>query len=173
MDMVENKNAVSRCMARVQRWKVPPNWSRCQWLEEASAQAELAAIACQTMDKSVPAPGILNTYDNRIHNSVLHRYRQEWSFARHCGLTVVREPVEKDDPEDESAAMLPSIPNALGKLSEPDRRLIEMLYWKHCSESQVAADMGVSQQAISKRKRRILSTLSAVLKHENFSIYRL
>ncbi len=173
MDIIENKNAVSRCMARVQRWKVPPNWSRRQWLEEASAQAELAAIACQTVGKSVAAPGIVNAYDSRIHNSVLHRYRQEWSFARHCGLPVLREPVEKDDPEDELSAMLPCIPNALGKLSEPDRRLIQMLYWEHHSELQIAADMGVTQQAISKRKRRILSTLCTVLKHENISICRL
>ncbi len=173
MDMVENKNAVSRCMARVQRWKVPPNWSRCQWLEEASAQAELAAITSQTVCQSVTAPGIVNTFDSRIHNSVLHRYRQEWSFARHCGLPVAREPVEDDEPEDEVDAMLPCIPDALARLSEPDRRLLQMLYWEHRSEAQIAADMGVTQQAISKRKRRILSALSTVLKHENFPIFRL
>ena len=165
--MLVRKNAVKRCLARVRHWKVPPNWSRHQWLEEAAAQAELAAtIERPTVGEPSASRLRANAIASRILNSVLKSYRQEWSFARHCGRCIVCEPAEPDDPDDGVAPMLPCLPCALAQLSEPDRRLIQMLYWEHRTEAQIAADFGISQQAISKRKRRIFLQLSSTLKTE-------
>ena len=165
--MLVRKNAVKRCLARVRHWKVPPNWSRHQWLEEAAAQAELAAtIERPTVGEPSASRLRANAIASRILNSVLKSYRQEWSFARHCGQCVVREPARRDDTGDEVAPMLPCLPSALGQLCEPDRRLIQMMYWEHRTEAHIAADFGISQQAISKRKRRIFLQLSSTLKTE-------
>ena len=44
-------------------------------------------------------------------------------------------------------------------LREPDRRLIEQLYWERCTECEVAERLGISHQAVSRRKRTILDWL--------------
>jgi DNA-directed RNA polymerase specialized sigma subunit len=48
---------------------------------------------------------------------------------------------------------------ALALLSQTDRWLIEELFWARHTETQIAGVCGVSQQAISKRKRAILRNL--------------
>lgn len=52
---------------------------------------------------------------------------------------------------------------ALKKLSDEERWLIEKLYFDECSEHDVAVILGVSRQAVNKRKQRILKKLEIVL----------
>ena len=52
-------------------------------------------------------------------------------------------------------------------LSEADRRLIEHLFWEGWTEAKVAGRLGISQQAVSKRKRKILGgKRSPILRHK-------
>lgn len=53
---------------------------------------------------------------------------------------------------------------ALKELSEEERWLIEKLYFDECSENDVAAILGVTHQAVNKRKQRILKKLEIILK---------
>jgi DNA-directed RNA polymerase specialized sigma24 family protein len=130
-----------------------------------SSQAALAwAMECDSVDKHRELVREKNRLESRIHNNLLKRYRQEWSFAHHCCRAVdTVKPAEPKALDETPDLMLSGLKNALAALSEPERRLIEMLYWQQRNESQVAAEMGVSQPAINKRKRLILSKLSNII----------
>ncbi len=164
--MLARMNAVKRCLTRARRWKAPPNWSRHQWLEEVAAQAELAAaVEFPMAGKPSAVPVNANTFESRILNDVLKRYRQECSFCWHCGRRLTGEPAEEAENLDDAVGpMVLRLAGAVAQLAEPNRRLIKLLYWQHRTESEVAADFGVSQQAINKRKRRIFAQLADVLK---------
>jgi DNA-directed RNA polymerase specialized sigma24 family protein len=136
-------------------------------MQELSAQAELAlAMEYSSVDKQNQSPQEPKRIESSIHNNLLKCYRQEWSFGRHCCSNFTPDiPAEPEVLDADLGPMLSALGKAMGALSEPDRRLIEMLYWLQRKESQIAAEMGVSQPAISKRKRLILSKLSTVMKN--------
>jgi DNA-directed RNA polymerase specialized sigma24 family protein len=48
-------------------------------------------------------------------------------------------------------------------LPDSDRQLIERLFWQGFTETEIAGGLGISQQAVSKRKRRILTALRRIL----------
>ena len=52
---------------------------------------------------------------------------------------------------------------ALDKLSEQDRTLIDMLFFQGMTERQTAAVVGLSQKGVNKRKAKILATLKEFL----------
>jgi RNA polymerase sigma factor (sigma-70 family) len=141
-------------------WCVPPNWSSRDWHEEMKAEILAAAWEAERdfdPARNVPFQAFL---DQRVLSRALKRYRREWSFARHCGLHL------QHDHSDDAAAdglqseeVTESLQSYLRGLPEVDRRLIEGLYWEDKTEIEVARTLSVSQQAISKRKRRILDKL--------------
>jgi hypothetical protein len=47
-------------------------------------------------------------------------------------------------------------------LPSPDRWLIQQLFWNHKTEDQLSATLRISQQAVSKRKGRVLKRLRRV-----------
>ena len=53
---------------------------------------------------------------------------------------------------------------ALKALSDEERWLIVKLYFDECSETDVAVILGVSRQAVNKKKQRILKRLENILK---------
>lgn len=53
---------------------------------------------------------------------------------------------------------------ALKALSDEERWLIGKLYFDECSENDVAVILGVSRQAVNKKKQRILKRLEIILK---------
>lgn len=54
---------------------------------------------------------------------------------------------------------------ALSFLSEDERYLIEQLYFQERTERDLAAQLGLSQNAINKRRQRILERLRGLLKN--------
>lgn len=54
---------------------------------------------------------------------------------------------------------------ALSVLSEDERYLINQLYFQEKTERQLAAQLGVSQNTINKRRQRILERLRGLLKN--------
>jgi hypothetical protein len=148
------------CLRRVGGWRVPPHWSSRDWFEEMQAQG--AAAACQALGDFDPGRGVPwgAFVRQRVLSSLRTRHRQEWSYAVHCGRFVAGGAL--DDPPDPPSASGPSVETLrprLARLADFDRRLLERLYWEGCTEADLAAELGIAQSTVNKRKRSILLDL--------------
>jgi RNA polymerase sigma factor (sigma-70 family) len=146
------------CNRRVRRWRVPPNWSRQDWFEEAEALA-LAAL-CQAIQEFDPSRGVPQEafFLQRVIARVYSRYRREWAFARRHGLPGVEFDRAGDSASQQFGSKLRSdrLHEALALLSVEDRQLLIRIYWEGLTQDEVARLDDVSQQTISKRLRRLL-----------------
>jgi RNA polymerase sigma factor (sigma-70 family) len=99
----------------------------------------------------------------RVLGRALTRYRKEWSYAlfrsEPCSRTTHRRLADSQD----QAASSEEVQVALSTLQPGDRRLIERLFWNEETEAQVAQSLGISQQAVSKRKISILRRMKGIL----------
>jgi RNA polymerase sigma factor (sigma-70 family) len=97
----------------------------------------------------------------------LSRYRQEWIYALRYSLSQNDDeyPGGTDDVEERFAADQEEkhVLRLMTGLPENDRRLIEWLFWDGRTETEVAGGLGISQQAVSKRKHKILKELRTTL----------
>lgn len=59
--------------------------------------------------------------------------------------------------------MLDKLKSALNKLSAEELLLIDMLYTQLKSEREIALELGVSQNAVNKRKKKLLGQLKKLL----------
>lgn len=146
------------CARCIRRWGRPPHWSARDWIEESEAAG--IAAAWRAAGDFDPSRGIpLEAFARRrVLAAVLTRLRQEWSYAAHLRPSGPPAPVrrsEEDRPDPSSKLLFAS----LSRLAAPDRLLIEQLFWGGRSESAIARTLGISQQAVSKRKRAILAAL--------------
>jgi hypothetical protein len=153
------------CLRRIRRWRVPPRWSGRDWLEEIGAEATAAALQAWKdfdPDRGVPRAAFLR---QRVLGAALARYRREWSLAiRQVSLEVVGEygsPGADGLPSREEVARL--VLEALGRLPRTEAWIIEGLFWGGKTEAGLAATLGVTQQAVSKRKRAIFRTLHRLI----------
>ncbi len=80
-------------------------------------------------------------------------------FEIPSGETLVDEIVE-------DKLLLDMLSKALSELTEDERFLIDALFYKNRSEREVAASSCISQQAVNKRKRKILTKLRDILEHK-------
>ncbi len=155
--------AARQALGRLWRWRVPANWSRPQWEEEISSEVAVAVMEF-TRGYTVSEPQSGTRYlRSKIQNKVLNRYRQEWAFSKHIAHPIVTEPTDSDHLERGHGHL--ALQEAVAALSESDRRLIQQLYWEKRSQTQIAAEAGVSVPAICKRNKRILCRLKGVLKN--------
>jgi DNA-directed RNA polymerase specialized sigma24 family protein len=142
---------------------VPPRWSPCDWQEEARAQGTLAA--CEALRAF--EPGRLVPLDaflyHRVVASVWTRYRQEWSFGRRVrrAAALPDRAAAVDCPEPELVDRLAVL---LQTLDEGERRLIRQLFWDGRTEDQLALELGITRQAVNKRKQRLLQRLRSDLR---------
>jgi DNA-directed RNA polymerase specialized sigma24 family protein len=143
---------------------VPPHWSVPDWLEEMHAQA--AAAACQAIGDFQPRRGVpWGAFMRlRVLASLRTRHRQEWSYALHChpeaGAAAGANPA--DEPATRAAAEEGLRPS-LDRLHQSDRRLLHRLFWEGCTEADLAAELGVAQSTVNKRKQSILHDLRRTL----------
>lgn len=169
---------------RVRSWRVPPNWSRCDWFEELEAIG--AAAAWQAVCDFDPERGVPLTAFGycRMMARCLARYRKEWRYALHL---VSRDPWERENTtfKDRGSAVSSAVEvteihrsnrdvhRALGTLPVEERRLIEQLFWEERTQTEVAHAMGINQATISRRKQAILNglriKLSGSSEFQNFS----
>jgi DNA-directed RNA polymerase specialized sigma24 family protein len=155
----------ARCWTRIRSWRVPPRWSPSDWWDEAGAEGALAAYeALRDFEpgRLVPLDAFLY---RRVIESVWTRYRQEWSFGRRfrpdeCLSDRAAEPGQTE-PE-----RLDHVAELLRSLEEGELRLIRQLYWDGRPEDQLAFDLGISRQAVNKRKRSLLRRLRSDLMSE-------
>ena len=153
----------ARCWSRIRAWHVPPGWCPRDWWDEARAHGALAACeALRAFDpgRLVPLEAFLY---RRVIEAVWTRYRREWSFGRRCrpdAFLPDRPAAESDRPDPERLGRLTTI---LEALDEGERRLIRGLFWDGRSEDQLALDLGMSRQAVNKRKQKLLRRLRSEL----------
>jgi RNA polymerase sigma factor (sigma-70 family) len=152
------------CIHRTHSWRVPPRWNLGDWWEEIDAEG--IAAACHAIKSFDPARGPrCGTFVyHQMLASALLRYRQEWTYALRYGLctgedaaaAVPEDPLEVEQDIQQVILKLTSLPPA-------DRGLIKHLFWDGGTEVEFGTDLGISQQAVSKRKRRILGELKVSL----------
>ena len=149
----------SATASRIHRWRVPPNWSPRDWREEIDAES--IATACQAIRVfDATRGGSLSRFVYyQILAKAMSRYRKEWSFALHFGAG--RDAVEwlpEARPQAETEAR-ERLFRTVTRLPEPDQRLIEFLFWEGRSEQEIGGGLGITKQAVNKRKCRILLEL--------------
>jgi RNA polymerase sigma factor (sigma-70 family) len=162
-------SAVQSGLKRTWSWRVPPNWSRDDWLEELAAVATAAAWqALCDFDPELGVPLAAFGYC-RIISRCLARYRKEWRYVlhirasdsreeqtttfKHAGLPSSVARVNGTDPSNND------LRGAVRALPGKQRRLIEQLFWEERTETEVANTMNINQSTINRRKRTILNSL--------------
>ena len=163
-------SAVQSGLKRTRSWRVPPNWSRCDWFEELAAVGTAAAwqAVCDfDSERGVPLAGFGYC---RMMTRCLSRYRKEWRYALHL---VASDSCEKETTTFKQPGLAASsaarvdgtlrsnndLHSAVGALRPEQRRLIEQLFWEERTETEVADAMGTNQSTINRRKQAILHGL--------------
>jgi hypothetical protein len=151
---------VGSCLRRIFRWRVPANWSVSDWRNEMRAEAACAAWqAVCDYDPSLGVPFHVFAR-SQVLISTLTRYRREWAYALRS--------TQEYDPESSYSKLLDSAASevfrdwlgpALARLPKLDLWLIEQLFLRDRTETDIAAQIGITQPAISKRKRAIVMQL--------------
>jgi DNA-directed RNA polymerase specialized sigma24 family protein len=165
LESIPDWNAIwAGCARRFRSWRIPPRWSLGDWMEEIQAQG--LAAAWQARCDYDPARGVpLGAFvRRRVLSGVLTRYRQEWAYAVRVGFEV---PAAEEAGPPAATPDAPQVGDALQgpltRLAEPDRWLIERLFWHGKTESDVASELGISQPAVNRRKRAIIHDLRRAL----------
>lgn len=134
-----------------------------EWYEEVEAEARLAAVQAEaTFDPSQGVPFAAYLY-MRVMGSAIARYRREWSQGLRLSSESVLEAGGGLVEEESSIFMKIDLSWALERLAAADRWLIQCLYFEGKSGAEVALGLGITQQAVSKRKVQVLQRLRQIL----------
>ena len=158
---LELSTVIVSVMRRISGWRTPPHWSRHDWLEEMGAHREGAiwqALHDYDAASEVPLPAFIH---GRVLASALTRYRQEWSYALRCVWPADEQRASITEATSYPGVLHELLPLALAHLSEPERRLIQQLFCEGNTEAEIAQCLGISHQAVSKRKRAALERMRA------------
>jgi DNA-directed RNA polymerase specialized sigma24 family protein len=159
-------DAVRRAFARVRHWRIPPHWSTQDWLGEVRAILQSAATSAGfDYDKERAVPLQAHIYMRAVA-AAWSRYRQEWSYYLHfatksgAGVEPIAKPFDRSQADETIRYFLG---RALSHLPVEDQLLIEQLFWNGARQGRLAVMLGVSQQAVSRRKVRVLQLLRQAL----------
>jgi RNA polymerase sigma factor (sigma-70 family) len=159
-------DAVRRAFARVRYWRIPPHWSTQDWLDEVRAILQSAATSARfDYDKERAVPLRAHIYIRAVA-AAWSRYRQEWSYYLHsatesgAGVEPIAMPFDRSHADE---TIRYSLRQALSHLPVEDQLLIEQLFWNGTRQDRLAVMLGVSQQAVSRRKVRVLQLLRQTL----------
>jgi DNA-directed RNA polymerase specialized sigma24 family protein len=153
------------CVRRTHAWRAPPRWSPRDWWEEIDAEGIAAACDAVRLFDPSRGPSLGCFVYHQILAAALARYRQEWNYALRYRLSSAG-PALASRSDDDVATDLEEgrLRRLMTGLAQADRRLIERLFWEGSTEAEVAGCLGISQQAVNKRKRKILLTLRRSLR---------
>jgi len=173
------QKAVQAALHQARQWRCPFHWDGKEWQKELDAIAQAAAFeVCFYFDEQ---RGI--TLEIFVFWQVLTAlrdfHRREWAyFAFQCGHLTRVSDEGKAGEGDESAEVCEEVATeglerewrrclicwALERLSERERQVINRLYWDGRTESEIAHELGISQQAVSKIKQKAIQKLRELLK---------
>jgi RNA polymerase sigma factor (sigma-70 family) len=172
------QKAVQVALHQARQWRCPIHWDGKEWQKELDAIAQAAAFeACFYFDEQRGMT--LETFVFwQVLTALRDFHRREWAyFAFHCGhLTKASDEGEVGE-GNESAEVCEEVATegleqewrrylifwALERLSERERQVLERLYWDGYTEAEVAKELGISQQAVSKIKRKAIQKLRELL----------
>jgi RNA polymerase sigma factor (sigma-70 family) len=140
---------------------------QAEWIEEVTAQANLAA--CQAIREFDPERGVgLPVFvRERVLAAVWTMYRREKSrrarFGRGGGderLTEVAAPPARET----FPFMTPLVAAALDRLPEAEKRLLVEIFWERRRPSQIAAEARVKTRAVQLRTQAAMRSLRTELR---------
>ncbi len=153
-------------LARIRRWRTPPNWSPAHWQEELRQTGFLAALTAEQELKLRENPELFAAIYRRILATVVSCYRNEWRYAtRFTDFSAESETPRgttecpSSDPGPDHLVFVRELLAALKNLPDTERSLVLRLCVDGCTESEVARSLNVSQRAVSKRKKAALVKL--------------
>jgi hypothetical protein len=157
--------ATHRAFRRILSWRTPPNWSLQDWCDEV--RAIRAAARCHAEVDYDPQRGVpLSAFlYQRVLTCAWTRYRQEWAYALRFNQTNGNGNDEAETPCSSLVEICPadSLHCALMELPFADQWLIRQLFWNKISEDKVARNLRITQQAVSKRRQKIICKLRRLL----------
>ena len=159
--------ALHRAFCRILSWRIPPNWSAHDWSDEVKAITAAAGCLAELQHDSESGVPLSAFLYQRALTCAWTRYRQEWAYARrfiHEDRTKGGEAAAPDNGVLEGYPPNDSLQCALMELPFADQRLIRELFWNKTTENKVAKNLKISQQAVSKRKRKIICKLRRALR---------
>lgn len=99
--------------------------------------------------------------NNALGNNLsLDKMVENGVFIEDKSLELENNFIEKETNKEEYQKLY----EAIKKLTEKERSLLKLLFYKHKSTVEISAILGVSQQAISKAKMKIIKKLKLFLK---------
>ena len=149
-------------MRRISRWKTPPHWSISAWMEEMRSEASAAAyeaVCAFDPGRGIPLECFVR---KRVLGRALDRYRKEWAYG-HRWAYGSDGCLGGTEETDFTAPDLMALQAALTQLADEDRMLLRQLYWDRSTEAGTAKVLGISQQAVNRRKLAILHRLRRLL----------
>ena len=153
---------LKRAFAYVRSWRTPPNWSFIDWRDEIQAIAFWAAWQAKKDFDPVYGVPLAEFVNCRVKSCVLTRYRQEWRFALKV-ISSDEEEVERfvnsSENRASSQAVFELLDHALKKMPGMERWLLKQIFWQQRTETNIAAELRISQPAVNKRKRAALLRL--------------
>jgi hypothetical protein len=123
---------------QIDTWRVPPNWSRRDWLDEMKAEGIAAAWEAERdFDPTlgVPLEAVVHW---RVWARAWSRARREWTYLLRCGFHL-----KDNDCADATAngfspvEVSKSLRHALDRLPEHQRELIVSLFWEEKTEVEI------------------------------------
>ena len=94
------------------------------------------------------------------NNLSLDKMAEDGVFIEDKSLELENNFIEKETNKEEYQKLY----EAIKKLTEKEKSLLKLLFYKHKSTVEISAILGVSQQAISKAKMKIIKKLKLFLK---------
>lgn len=172
------QKAVQVALHQARQWRCPLHWDGNEWQKELDAIAQAAAFeACFYFDEQRGMT--LETFVFwQVLTALRDFHRREWAyFAFHCGHLTKASDEGEVGKGDESAEVCEKVATegleqewrrylifwALERLSERERQVINRLYWDGRTEAEIAHELGISQQAVSKIKRKAIQKLRELL----------
>lgn len=115
------------------------------------------------LSRGVPLAGFVYF---RVLAQALTRYRQEWRYAQR-NVVANSETIEAlagaDPALSAAGTAFEALDQAMGLLPQPERWLLDQLFWRQRTEASIAAELQISQAAVNKRKKAALRRLRALL----------
>jgi RNA polymerase sigma factor (sigma-70 family) len=150
------------CLRYFRRRRPPPHWTTVDWQEVVGAEAALAALAAKRDFDPQRGPMLRDFVQWRMWHAVKSRYRKECAAGRRCAVGPI-EAIQPAPDDTASPSRLQAVEAALRALPPGNREFLRLHFAEELKEAALARRLGVSQAAVSRRKRQIIEDLKGIL----------